>query len=88
MTAEVWKTLRVGDCIRIIGMPDEVWAPHGETKALFQHLVDHLLPVKVCRVDEDGYPWIEYTHTSEDGTEYWESLMIHHDAIEVITVSD
>jgi hypothetical protein len=83
MRANLWKTLQVGDAIRIIGMPDEIWAPHGETKALFERLVREGVGLRVTRVDEHGYPWIEYAWKADDGAIIHEYLMIHHDEIEI-----
>jgi hypothetical protein len=79
-----WRSLRVGDKIRITCTPSEVWAPHGETKAQFEYLVHSHLVVKVARIDEMGYPRIEYTRLSDEGAMIYESMMIDHDDVEVV----
>jgi hypothetical protein len=83
---ERWRSLRVGDRIRITALPDEIWAPHGETRALFDHLIAKCVPVTVNRVDDDGYPWIEYSYRDSDGCRVWEFLLIKHDDFELIEV--
>jgi hypothetical protein len=65
-------------------MPKEVWAPHGETKTQFEYLVQSRLVVKVARIDDMGYPWVEYTRLSDDGATVYESMMISHDDVEVV----
>jgi hypothetical protein len=80
-----WRSLQLGDNIRITRMPSEVWAPHGETKAQFEYLVHSRLVVKVARIDEMGYPWIEYTRLSDEGAMIYESMMINHDDVEVVS---
>jgi len=82
-----WRSLRAGDNIRITAIPKEVWATHGETKAQFEYLVNSHLIVKVERIDEMGYPWIEYTRLSDEGATIYESMMIHHDDVEVVSPS-
>jgi hypothetical protein len=82
-----WRSLRVGDQIRIAGMPSEVWAQHDETKAQFEYLVHSHLIVKVARIDEMGYPWIEYTRSSDEGAMIYESMMINHDDVKVVSAS-
>ena len=79
-----WRSLRVGDNIRISEMPDEVWAAHGETKAQFEYLLHNRLVVKVTQIDDEGYPWIGYTRLSEDGVTIHEYLLINHDGIEIV----
>jgi hypothetical protein len=79
-----WRSLRVGDHIRITALPGEIWAPHGETRSLFDHLIANSVPVTVIRVDDDGYPWVEYSFQESDGLRVWEYLLIKHDDFELI----
>jgi hypothetical protein len=69
-------------------MPNEVWAPHGETKELFERLVCEGAALPVTQVDEDGYPWMKYEWQTHDGSTIYEYLMIHHDDIEIVSRAD
>ncbi len=57
------KKLKVGDEVRFVALPDEWNAPgnycHPETMAFMKAMIARRWPSRVCRIDEDGYPWIE-----------------------------
>lgn len=57
------KTLKVGDFVRFIALPDE-WSRPGYTTprdslAFMKVMITRNWPSRIARIDEYGYPWIE-----------------------------
>jgi hypothetical protein len=55
---------------------------HDDTRAAYCHLIESGQVVGVSRIDDDGYPWIEFSMKSEDGETEFHWLMLNHDGIE------
>lgn len=76
-----WKTLRIGDRIRFVGLPSEFSKPGyhvaPETIRIYRMLVNGK-PVRVDDIDEYGAPWIS-TKTRECDGVHEHSLRIDHD---------
>jgi hypothetical protein len=56
------RTLRKGDKIRFIGIPDE-WTIPGckvprESMRFMKHMLMRKFPSRIYEIDEYGYPWI------------------------------
>jgi hypothetical protein len=73
---EAWRSLRVGDRIRIVRMPWDADAPGRtflpETRRLYRKLIARGRSLRVCRLDEHGLPWVACRFPLRDGR--WE----HH----------
>jgi len=55
--------LKVGDRIRIIGMPGDGvpgYYLHSDTKRVFKMLIARGRSVRITRIDEYGSPWYAY----------------------------
>ncbi len=71
--------LRVGDRIRIVGIPGEGvpgYYLHRDTRRVFKKLVARRRPVRIAWIDEYGSPWYRYRFRTKGGR--WES---HHLAV-------
>lgn len=69
------KRLKVGDKIKFVTLPDE-WSAPGvrvppESIAFMKKLIARKWPSRICRIEEDGYPWIQAR--MKDGDE-----LVHH----------
>ncbi len=57
------KTLKVGDLIRFVKLPDEWTNPncfvHAETQAFMKRMIKRSWPSRVARIEKNGYPWID-----------------------------
>jgi len=86
---ELWRKLQVGDRIRIVHLPCEFtshdYTLHPETEWLYRYLIDSRTVLKIEKIDDDGYPWIEEVVVMRDGVESFEWLMVNHDGIEILT---
>ncbi len=57
------KTLKVGDLVRFVSLPDE-WSRPGHTvmpedRAFMKKMIKRTWPSRVRWIDEDGLPWIQ-----------------------------
>jgi hypothetical protein len=56
------KTLRVGDLVRFVAIPDEWSRPgyfvHPESVAFMKKMIRRPWPSRVYEIDEYGQPWI------------------------------
>ncbi len=83
-----WKTLALGDRIRIVRIPSLFNEPHyhngdwEETFALYRHLIAEQEILTVAEFDEFGVPWIEYESTDNDGTKVANGLALDDDSWE------
>jgi hypothetical protein len=59
---------------------------HDETRAAYRHLIDTQHVLCVSRIDDDGYPWVEFTIETEDGETEYHYLMLNHDGLERATL--
>ncbi len=78
----LWKSLTVGDQVRVVHFPTFRGTTHEETRLVYEQLVDRRVILIVDRIDEDEHPWVEYFDAS---TEEYHSLMINHDGLELVT---
>lgn len=81
---ELWQELKVGDRIRLVEMPPEFAQPnyllHPETRLVYRKLLARRRPLRVCEIDENGYPWIHCRLWRRNRREYhW--LMVNHGGI-------
>lgn len=73
------KTLKVGDLVRFVELPAE-WAAAGcavsaDSVELMKRLIGRPWPARVCRVDQEGYPWIRAV-TIDGGRRFYHDWMI------------
>ncbi|MCA9098161.1 MAG: hypothetical protein KDA36_07240, partial [Planctomycetaceae bacterium] len=59
---ELWRTLKIGDKVRIPDIPPEFLQPGyfilPETMEVYRRIVARRRPVRVAYFDEYGFPWI------------------------------
>jgi len=70
--------LRVGDWIRIIGMPGQGvpnYYLHRDTKRVFEKLIARGRAVRIARV-EYGLPWYDCRFEMNNGRREWHSLAV------------
>ena len=70
------KKLKIGDKVKFVALPDEWNAPgyfvHDETVAFMKAMIARTWPSQVCRIDEDGYAWIQARMRHGDGIAHHE----------------
>jgi hypothetical protein len=68
--ADDWRTLRVGDLIRIVRFPSEWenpnWHIDPSTRRLFKKLIGRKRPLRIAWIDENGCPWIQGRHDARE----------------------
>ncbi len=57
------KKLKVGDKVKFVALPDE-WSAsdskvHSDSIAFMKTMIARKSPSRVCKIHEDGYPWIQ-----------------------------
>ena len=82
--SEAWKSLRVGDRIRIVRMPSGVDEPgytfHPETRRLYERLIERGRSLRIAELCDWGLPWIGCRFQLEDGTWEHHSLAVIDDS--------
>ncbi len=67
------KTLKVGDKIRFVSIPDEWSDPnvfvHKDDVKFMKAIISRGLPSRIYDVDEYGTPWVEMRLQGPDGLE-------------------
>jgi hypothetical protein len=85
---QLWRTLRVGDRVKIVHFPYEFskrdYTMHDETRAAYRHLIETKEELCVRHIDDEGYPWVKFTIRADDGEEEFHSLMLNHDGIVLV----
>jgi len=82
LTKELWRSLRVGDRVRLTEIPPEFLQPgfflHRSTMQAYKKLVARHRPLRVSKIDEFGFPWVHFRFRMKDGR--WEHhwLAINH----------
>lgn len=80
---EEWRELRVGDRIRIVRMPSEFDDPSFLLPRCdhiaYRRLVERHRPLRVCRVDADGLPWVDFRFRLDDGRWAYHWMAFNHD---------
>ena len=65
------RKLRIGDRVRFIRLPDEWNEPgyqvHEESVEFMTALMKRRRSSRVCKIEEDGYPWIDARLRDEGG---------------------
>ena len=83
-----WRTLKTGDCVKVVGLPGEFsqdqYTLHDETRAVYLHLIESGQKLFISRIDDDGYPWTEFTIEGQNGTPEHHYLLLNHDGLELI----
>ncbi len=81
---EPWRSLRVGDMVRIVRMPSGVDAPgytfHRDTRRLYKRLIERRRSLRVFRITEDGLPWIHCRFRMKNGRWEYHWLAINDDS--------
>jgi hypothetical protein len=73
------RKLRVGDRIRIVGIPgegDPDYCILPETVRVYKKLIERRRPVRIYRLDEYGQPWFTCKFKRRNGTWEWHSLAV------------
>lgn len=81
--AESWKSLRVGDLVRIVRIPGRDilgYHLHRDTRQLYKRLIARKRPVKVYEIDKDGLPWIKCQFRRKSGGLEYHFLAINDDS--------
>ncbi len=80
----LWKTLRVGDRVRMIEIPTPSgtfrdWQPlHRDTKRAYSYLLRRKSPLVVFMIDEYGYPWVSFQMRGKSGRRETHTMMLNH----------
>jgi hypothetical protein len=82
---ELWRTLRVGDRVRLTEIPPEFlqegYVIFPETMRVYKKLLARRRSLRVFEIDEYGAPWIKCRFRRKNGTWEWHWLAIDHDGI-------
>ncbi len=80
-TRELWRTLRVGDKIRLIEIPPEFlqkgYSIDPGTMRVYKKLLARRRPLRIAEIDEYGIPWIRCRFRRKNGP--WESHWLAFD---------
>lgn len=83
-----WRSLRLGDEVRIVRVPSLFNYPHyhngewEETFSLIRQLIINQVVLTITEIDEDGRPWIEYESTDSHGSRTSHTLAMDDDSWE------
>jgi hypothetical protein len=82
---ELWRTLRIGDRVRIIEWPDDLRESevHVETAAFYKWIIDTKAVLEIVRIDECGLPFGEIER-DVGGVTHWESVALNHEGIDIV----
>lgn len=81
-----WKTLRLGDRIRIVQIPSVFSDPSyhngdwDDTLELYSELISSSRVLVISEIDESGRPWINYETRGGDGEVISNSLAVDDDS--------
>lgn len=82
----LWHSLRVGDRVLVVHYPcefsDHDYTMHDETRDAYRQLIESRQLLTVSRIDDDGYPWVEFEITGKNGRLEYHSLILNHDGIQ------
>ncbi|MEX2121804.1 MAG: hypothetical protein WD847_19635 [Pirellulales bacterium] len=82
---ELWRSLKVGDRIRLVHMPTEFsqkeYLIHRDTLRAYRRLIARQRSLRICEIDEGGCPWIQFRFKKKDAR--WEHhwLLLNHDGL-------
>lgn len=80
MPKEPWRSLKLGDRIRIVRMPCDEPVLQAETRRLFQRLISRRTPLRVFWIDEHRHPWIRCRFRRRNGTFELHWLAVNDDS--------
>ncbi|MFT3881513.1 MAG: hypothetical protein QM703_17830 [Gemmatales bacterium] len=84
-STELWKTLKVGDRIRLVEVPTEFFQKgyyiHKDTLRVYKKLQARRRPLRVYQIDEYGFPWVRCMFQRKDGRCEWHYLAFNHSGI-------
>lgn len=82
---ELWRTLRIGDRIRLVSLDDLKWDTlHLETKQAYKYLLGRRRPVTVYEIDATGLPWVKFRFRGKDGRIRHDFMAINHGGITIV----
>lgn len=85
---QLWRKLRHGDRVKIVHLPLEFstqeYTLHDETQAAYRYLIDNEVVLCVTEIDDQGFPWVDFTMEATDGETEYHSLMLNHDGIQLV----
>jgi hypothetical protein len=76
------RKLRIGDRIRIIGIPGEGvpgYFLHRDTRRFYKKLMARARSVRIYEIDEHGYPWFQCRFRLKNGQWEYHHLMVTED---------
>jgi len=83
-SSELWRSLRVGDTIRLIEIPPEFlrvgYGIHKDTMRVYRLLLARGRPLRVAYLDELGMPWVRLRE-KRYGQWYHHGLLFNHGGI-------
>ena len=90
--SNLWRSLRVGDRIRITAWPPELDEDrlHAETIEFYKWLIETKSVLTIVKLEDWGpykAPWAEICRIV-NGIEWWESIAINHGGFEVVAADD
>lgn len=84
-SSEVWRSLRVGDRVRLVEYPPEFleagFTIHRETVRVYKRILKRRRSLRVFQIDEFGHPWVECRFRRADGTIEYHKLAFNHGGI-------
>jgi hypothetical protein len=86
---ELWRTLKVGDRIRLVEMPPE-FLQEGyiilpETVRVYRKLLARGRHLRIREIDEYGHPWIWCRFRRKNGGWECHALAVNHDGLARVT---
>ncbi len=82
---ELWRSLRVGDRVRLVEYPPEFLQPGScifpETIRVYKKLLKRKASLRIREIDEYGSPWIACRFRRRNGMYEWHFLSLNHDGI-------
>lgn len=83
--SDLWRTLKVGDRVRILSWPQEMHRDRLDcgTQELYDWLIDTQTVLIITSIDYAGLPYVEINRIV-DGTERFEYLALNHGSIGLV----
>jgi hypothetical protein len=83
--SELWRSLKIGDQVRVIAWPLELHTLHPETEEVYRWLIETGNVLTVERFDHLGLPYGVVSRTV-DGLRLTESLLLNHGGLQIVTI--
>lgn len=83
---ELWRTLKVGDKVRVVSWPPELQQDllHEDTRTFYEWLIETQSVLRISEIDSFGLPYGDLWKTV-DGKRYYEKVIVNHGGLELIT---